>query len=164
MSKKGSKKQISSYEKGIKKILEKSDGFEWIIASYLVDTHDKFKSNVFPTTQVAKIVIDKLDKERTKFAVIHRIVREIFKNYEEEGLCEKLERGRSKKTKKIYKFTEYGFKVLKSKIINFNIENIKGTIPAEFEVNTRSREDMLMHYLQSMVDQFDDYVMDEDFD
>ena len=164
MGNQGGKKEISSYDKGINKILKKSQGFEWIIASYLVDTHDKFKSNVFPSTQVAKIVMDKLDKERTKFAVVHRIVREIMKKYQEEGLCERLERGRAKKTKKIYKFTDYGFKVLKSKIINFNIENIKGTIPDEYQVETRSREDMLMHYLQDMVDQFDDYVLDEDFE
>ncbi|MBD3350660.1 MAG: hypothetical protein GF364_04150 [Candidatus Lokiarchaeota archaeon] len=158
------KQNLSSYEKGIRKLLEKSEGFEWIIANYVIDTHNKFRSNVFPTTQIAKVVLNKLNKKKTKYAIIHKIVREIFNIYEEDEICERItsRSSKSKKTKKIYRITDYGFKVLKSKVIGFNIENIRGNIKQEFEPSSRSREDYVMDYVQDFIDEFDDYCADFD--
>lgn len=150
--------ELSSYEKGIQKLLENSDGFEWIIANYLIETYNKFKSTVFPTTQIAKVLMNKLNKKKSQFAIIHKIVRELMMKYEKEEICTKIEIKRnmeSKRTKTIYKFSEEGFKVLKSKIIGFNIKNIEGKISNEFEPATRPREDYIMDYVRNVLDELE---------
>ncbi|MCP4763904.1 MAG: hypothetical protein GY870_19185 [archaeon] len=157
-------KKKSSYEKGIIKLLQKREGFEWVISSYIVDTNTKFRSNVFPSTQIAKILLDKLGKKKTQFAVFHKIVREIFKIWNKEELCEYISKGTSsKKTKEIYKITDYGLTAIKAKIIGFNIQNIKGSISEEFEPHSSSREQLLKVYLDDVIDEMDNFD-DEDED
>lgn len=159
-----SDKKTSSYQKGIEKLLEKKEGFEWIIASYLINTHNKFKSNVFPTTQIAKIVMNKMGKKKTQYPILHKIVREIFKIWTDEEICEiaRQKRRESKKTKMIYRITDYGFTVLKTKVIEFSIQNIEGSISTEFEPSTRTREEILGDYLQDILDELDTFYDDDD--
>lgn len=158
--------ELSSYEKGIQKLLENSDGFEWIIVNYLIETYNKFKSTVFPTTQIAKVLMNKLNKKKSQFAIIHKIVREILMKYESQEICTKIEIKRnveSKRTKSVYQFSEEGFKILKSKIIEFNIKNIEGKISNEFEPTARSREDYIMDYVRKALDEVEG-LYDENLD
>lgn len=161
-------KKVSSYQKGINKLLKNKEIFEWIIANYMIDTHNKFKSNVFPTTQIAKVVMNKLGKKKTQFPILHKVVREIFSNYWlKEEICEVIDHSRStsKKTKTVYRITDHGFSVLKSRVIGFQIQQIEGTISTEFEPNIRSREQLLTDYLLDVLDKMDeDEFEDEDND
>jgi uncharacterized membrane-anchored protein YjiN (DUF445 family) len=152
------KKSVSSYEKGILKLLERREGFEWIIAEYVIDTNIKFKSNVFPTTQIAKIIMNKLAKKKTQYPILHKIVREIFKIWQKEDICETVSGGISnaKKTKRVYQISDYGISMLRSKIIGFNIQKIQGKITEEFEPTIRSRDDILRTYLNDLLDQLGD--------
>ncbi|MHA1819246.1 MAG: hypothetical protein ACTSU2_13390 [Promethearchaeota archaeon] len=159
-------KKVSSYQKGINRLMENRAGFEWIIANYLIDTRNKFKSEVFPTTQIAKIVVDKMGKKKTQYSIIHKVVREILNLWAQQGICELIDNTskNTKKTKRIYKFTPEGFSILKARVINFNIENIKGNISEDFEPKTRTREEILKDYLQTLLDEFEDAVYsDEDY-
>ncbi|MHA1338730.1 MAG: hypothetical protein ACTSRZ_19620 [Promethearchaeota archaeon] len=157
-------KKISSYEKGVKRLLENSDLFEWIIANYIIDTYNKFKSNVFPTTQIAKILLDKLNRKKTQYGIIHKVVREIFKIYEKEDICKKIKEGRrsaEKKTKIIYRITDYGIKILKSKLIGFNIKSIEGTLKEDIPIPTKTREEYLLEYIEDIFDEIDRETIDE---
>jgi len=146
--------KISSYEKGVKKLLENRDIFEWIISNYIVDIYTKFNSSIFPTTQIAKVLLNKLNRKKTQFGIIHKLVREIFKMYEEEEILEEIKEGRynPRKTKIVYRVNEEGIKILKSKIMGFNIKSIEGKISEEIEYPTKTREQYLLDYIANIFD------------
>jgi hypothetical protein len=58
---------ISSYQKGIENLLDQNrEEFENIIAEYIIGVHNKYFSNMFPSTQICKVLLDRLDKKKSK--------------------------------------------------------------------------------------------------
>ena len=55
MSQKKTKPKISSYQKGINKLLEEKGKFEYLIIEYVLSVNSKYNSSMFPTPQIAKI-------------------------------------------------------------------------------------------------------------
>ncbi len=124
------KKRKSSLELGIiKKLKEEEKIIEWIIAEYVVGVNSKWHSYDFPSSQLAKLVLKILNKPNTKFSITHRLVKDILKKWEKNGICKfiiatKYAHCRGK-TKKIYRFTDEGLKKIKELIIEMIINSIR---------------------------------------
>ncbi|TFF87133.1 MAG: hypothetical protein EU550_03890 [Promethearchaeota archaeon] len=141
--------EASSYQKGITNLLEKhEEDFENIIAEYILDVHNKYYSNTFPSTQICKILIDKLDKKRSKFSIFHKITRNILNKWVDKDLCEIISKKKGHSVKTIVKFEKEGINRLKQKIIDMSIkkieEGIKNNIISIDSLKTREKilEDM----------------------
>jgi len=136
--------ELSSYQKGIKNLLERhEEDFESIIAEYILEVHNKYYSNTFPSTQICKILIDKMEKKKSKFSIFHKIVRKILNKWVDKDLCEIISEKSGHSIKTIVKFEEEGLKRLKQKIIEFSIkkieEGIKNNIISVETLKTRKR-------------------------
>lgn len=120
---------ISSYQKGIKNLLEKhEEDFEQIIAEYILEVHNKYYSNTFPSTQICKILIDKLEKQATKFSIFHKIVRNILNKWKDKDICEIVSQKKGHSIKTIVKFDDEGINRLKQKLIELSIKKIEDGI------------------------------------
>ena len=118
-------KEQSSYQKGIQNLLQKhEEEFENIIAEYIIEVHNKYYSNTFPSTQICKILIDKLEKKHTKFSIFHKVVRKILKNWVDKDLCQVVSKRKGHSVKTVVKFEKDGIHRLKQKIIDFSIKAI----------------------------------------
>lgn len=150
----------SSYSRGIENLLKNSRKFENIMMEYIIRTNSRYFSNVFPSTQLAKVVLDKLDEKKTKFPIIHKIIREILKQWEKNNLCihvttTKYSKSRTK-TKEVYRFHQGGLNELKKEIISASIERIeegmdKTEIPTD---SLKTREDILEGFQTEIEDFF----------
>ncbi|MHA1679696.1 MAG: hypothetical protein ACTSUE_01730 [Promethearchaeota archaeon] len=119
--------KISSYQKGINNLLTEMEKFEALIWTYVLRVNSNFYSKEFPTTQIAKIILTKLNLEKTRFPIFHKVIRIILSNWEKQGVCELLPKGNSsnsKKKKEVYRFKEEGLEKIKAKFIDKCIENI----------------------------------------
>ena len=60
----------SSYQKGINRLLEQKAMFEHLIIEYLLMVNSKYRSNMFPTPQIAKIFLEKLKMEKNSISYL----------------------------------------------------------------------------------------------
>jgi len=121
-----SKDSVSSYQKGIANLLEKHEQeFENIIAEYILEVHNKYYSNTFPSTQICKILIDKLDKKQSKFSIFHKIVRKILDSWVDKDICKIVSKRKGHQLKTVVKFDKEGLRRLKHTIIDFSIKTIE---------------------------------------
>jgi len=156
----------SSYDKGVdEKLLAYSKEFEDIILEYICRVNAKFYSNTFPSTQLAKIIMNRLQAKKTSFPIIHRVVREILKKWAEKEVCEhvrttKYSKSRNK-TKEIYKFPDLGLAELKKRLINSSIELIEKEDPSKFCADNvmKTREEIIEGF-QREIEEFFDFVED----
>jgi hypothetical protein len=163
-------KEKSSFLKGIDKLLENSAIFEREIVDYILSVNSKFHSNTFPTTQLAKILMNKLKFKQTQYPIIHKVIREIFKKWEDQDLCKYIstsKAGRNRRTKDIYKFTEEQINVLKAKRIDTSIAEISDeTLDPKKDIQQMlSRDEILKkieEQVESLVSEMDDEDLDED--
>ncbi len=157
----------SSYDKGVEKMLAYSKDFEDIILEYICRVNAKFYSNVFPSTQLAKIIMNKLQAKKTSFPIIHKIVREILKRWEEKEVCEhvrttKYSKSRSK-TKEIYKFPDVGLAELKKRVISSSIDLIEKEDPSKFvEGNVMKTREEILDGFQREIEEFFDFMEEGD--
>ena len=86
---------------------------ETLMKEQISDTNFKYKSDVFTSSSLAKLILKALNFPKTKFRIIHKIVRDIFKEWEEKSYCTHIETthyAHCKKTKMIIQFSEHGFR------------------------------------------------------
>ncbi len=79
---------------------------------YISSTNFMFNSTVFPSSSITKVVLQELKEPKTRFRIIHRIVRTILKKWETLSYCNHIETthyAHCKKTKMIVQFNNYGF-------------------------------------------------------
>jgi len=98
---------------------------EDIIQDYIVQVHQKWHSNVFPSSQLAKVALRALNKPRSYYRNFHMMVKQILKKWEKQNICQNIESSieASQKNKKIfYKFPD-------NTIRQFQIEQV---IPLPF--------------------------------
>jgi hypothetical protein len=127
---------VSSYQKGINRLLEHKSNFETLIIDYLLAVNSKYRSNMFPTPQIAKILLEKLKMKKTQFPILHKIVRTLLADWEKQGLCEYVtttKSGRNRRTKFIYRFTPDNFQYLKGRYISSSIDAIEQHPPEHEE-------------------------------
>lgn len=170
-------KEKSSYLKGIDRLLENSDMFEREIIDYILSVNSKFHSNTFPTTQLAKILLEQLKFKQTQYPIIHKVIREIFKKWADEDICTYVstaKAGRNRRTKDIYKFNEDQIKILKGKLIESSIEDIQDdSVDPKKEIQQmKTREEILRRFhehadniISEILDgDFEDFDLDDNFD
>lgn len=143
-------KELSSYQKGIKNLLEAhEEEFEQIIAEYIIEVNNKYYSNTFPSTQICKILIDKLEKKRSKFSIFHKIVRKILNNWVDKDFCEVVTKKKGTTVKTIVKFEDLGLNRLKQKIIDFSIKTIEeGMTKDVISVDTLKTRERILEDLE----------------
>ncbi len=141
-----SEQNQSSYQKGIANLLEKHEQeFENIIAEYILEVHNKYYSNTFPSTQICKILINKLDKKQSKFSIFHKIVRKILDSWVDKDICKIVSKRKGHQLKTVVKFDEDGINRLKRTIIDFSIKTIEDGIKNQILSidSLKKREDIL---------------------
>lgn len=121
--------RLSSFEKGIKRRLSKERLIiEWLMGDYIIGVNSKWHSDNFPSTQLTKVVLNITRRSRREFSSTHRLIREILKDWEKQGLCEYItttKYAHCRKTKMIYHFPSTGLKKIKEMIIDRHIDFIK---------------------------------------
>ncbi|MFX1297782.1 MAG: hypothetical protein ACFFD2_23415 [Promethearchaeota archaeon] len=93
-----------------KELIEK---VESLMKDYISDTNFKWSSDVFTSSSLAKMILKTLGEPKTRFRIIHKIVRDIFKEWEEKSYCKHIETthyAHCKKTKMVIQFSETGFR------------------------------------------------------
>jgi hypothetical protein len=121
--------KLGSFEKGIKRRLGKERPIiEWLIGEYIIGVNSKWHSDNFPSTQLAKVIINITGKNKGDFSSTHRLIREILKEWEQKGYCEYVtttKYAHCKKTKMIFYFPAGGLQKIKAMIIDKHIDLIK---------------------------------------
>ena len=112
--------------------------FEHLIIEYLLMVNSKYRSNMFPTPQIAKILLEKLKMKKTQFPILHKIIRTILSEWESQGICEYVtttKSGRNRRTKYVYKFNPDNIEFLKGRFITSSINEIEtGILNDESEI------------------------------
>jgi hypothetical protein len=133
----GEEKQLSSFEKGIKRRLGREKQLiEWIIGKYIIGVNSKWNSDNFPSTQLAKVVLNITGQSKRDFASIHRLVREILTEWEEKSFCQYVtttKYAHCRKTKMVYYFHPDGLKKLKGILIDQHLNIFKTWEDGEWE-------------------------------
>ncbi|MFX0103718.1 MAG: hypothetical protein ACFFCS_29420 [Candidatus Hodarchaeota archaeon] len=138
---------LSSYEKGINNLLNNTEMFEALIWAYVLRVNSNFYSKEFPSTQIAKIILSKLDIRKSKFPIFHKVIRIILNRWQDKGICTLVSNSStstSRKTKEIYRFNEDGINKMKAKFIDKCIEDIEknGTLEKDSQV-LRTRDKII---------------------
>nr|MDO8119432.1 hypothetical protein [Candidatus Sigynarchaeota archaeon] len=127
MNEQGEDDSLSSYQKGINNLLHDMEKFEALIWAYVLKVNSNFHSREFPSTQIAKIIVDQLGLEKTKFPLFHKVIRVILDLWTRQGICSLVTQPKgasAKKTKEIYRFNEGGIERIKAKFIEKSIDDI----------------------------------------
>ncbi len=123
------KAPLSSFEKGIRKRLSREkQAIEWIIGKYIVGVNSRWNSDNFPSTQLAKVVLNITGQSKSDFSSMHRLIREILMNWEKEKICDYVtttKYAHCRKTKMIYYFPPEGLKKIKAMLIDRHLDLIK---------------------------------------
>ncbi len=88
------------------------NNIESLMKDYISDTNLKWNSDVFTSSSTTKVMMKKLGAPKTQFRIIHKIVRDILKDWEQKAYCDHIETthyAHCKKTKMIFQFNKYGF-------------------------------------------------------
>ncbi|MEX2682873.1 MAG: hypothetical protein Q6373_014885 [Candidatus Sigynarchaeota archaeon] len=142
--------ELSSYEKGINNLLNDIRKYEALIWAYVLRVNSKFHSNEFPSTQITKIIMDKLNLEKTKFSLFHKVIRIILTRWEEKGICELVSNTRTssaRKTKEIYRFNDEGLEKIKAQFIDKCIEDIVKEVNIEKDLQVLKTRDRIIEDL-----------------
>ncbi|MHA1311159.1 MAG: hypothetical protein ACTSWR_03315 [Candidatus Helarchaeota archaeon] len=123
--------KLCSFEKGIfNKLKDNKDILSILMAEFIVKNNSKWNSNDFPSSQITKVILKLLISDNITFPVMHRIIKEILKEWESQKICDYLQTtkyGHCRKTKEIYRFSSEGINKLKEFIIYNNIKIIKNS-------------------------------------
>jgi hypothetical protein len=142
--------ELSSYEKGINNLLNDIKKYEALIWAYVLRVNSNFHSNEFPSTQITKIIMDKLGLEKTKFSLFHKVIRIILNRWKEKGICELVSNARTsgtRKTKEIYRFNDDGLEKIKAQFIDRCIEDIVKDVDVEKDLQVLKTRDKIIEDL-----------------
>jgi len=157
-----SHKKLSSYNKGIQNLLKNEELFDEIICEYVVRVNAKYYSTIFPSSQIAKIIMDKMDKEKTKFPIIHKVVREILNKWVDRDICKFVSEKRKHKIKTVVEFDQEGLNKLKRKILDFSIDKInEGIKDLEIEVDSLKTRGDIFKEMELEIQDFFNFMEEE---
>jgi len=95
--------------RGRKRQIRINPKVEEIIQDYIIEVNQKWSSNVFPSTQLAKVALRKLKKQKSYYRTYHMMVKQILKKWEKQNICQNIESdlAPTQKSKKLfYKFPD----------------------------------------------------------
>jgi hypothetical protein len=125
-----------------------------IMYDYIIRINSRYRANEFTSSQLAKKIVTTMEVEKTRFPIIHRLVKEILTTWEDQGLCTHISRtkySRCRKTKDTYRFSSQGIKEIKKQTIE---ETIRGIGEGELKESPimRSRETIIKDRLDALLD------------
>ncbi len=162
-------KKKSSFDTGISRKLEKNyELLEWLMGEYIVSVNSKWSSNDFPSSNLAKMILKLLKKEKTNFSVFHRLVKEVLMRWEKENICNYItttKYAHSRKTKMIFRFNTEGINKLKEKIMEYTVILLERNDELFMEI---IRDQQTMKTRQKIIDlilmDMENTISDIDFD
>ena len=86
---------------------------EEIIQDYIISVNQKWKSNVFPSSQLTKIAVKSLGIPKSYYRIYHQMIKQILKKWEKQNICMFVdtEVSASQKVKRIcYQFSDNSIK------------------------------------------------------
>jgi hypothetical protein len=128
--------------------------FKAVIIEYITRVHSRYRGNEFTSSQLAKTVMTKMDLERTRFPIVHRIVKKILRTWETQGLCTHTTRtkySRCRKTKDTYRFNIKGLAEIKKQAIEEIIQTIENRETSDSSI-MRTRESIIRDKLEQLLD------------
>jgi len=128
--------------------------FAAIIVDYVTRINSRYRGNEFTSSQLAKNIMTTTELEKTRFPIVHRIVREILRKWEEQALCTHIARtkySRCRRTKDTYRFNERGLNEIKKRAIDETIETIKKSELRSTPI-MRTRELIIKDKLEELLD------------
>lgn len=150
---KNNSSELCSFEKGIfNKLNENEQVISILMAKYIVGNNSKWHSNDFPSSQIAKTILNLFKTDEISFPVMHRIVKEILKTWEDENLCNYIRTtkyGHCRKTKDIYRFNDESINKLKEILIHHNINIIKD--PTKNKIKEPEKKKDIMKSRKSII-------------
>lgn len=115
--------------------------FRSTIVEYITRVNSKYRANEFTSSQLAKTIMTTAQIGKTGFPIVHRIVKDFLRTWDEQGLCTHVsltKYSRCRKTKDTYRFTEKGLKEIKRQAIVETINTIdKGDLSVMSIMRTR---------------------------
>jgi DNA-binding PadR family transcriptional regulator len=128
--------------------------FRAILIEYITKVNSRYRGNEFTSSQLAKTVMTAMETENTRFPIIHRIVKEILRTWEKQGLCTHVTRtkySRCRKTKDTYRFNSKGLKEIKKQAIEQMIETIEREELKAVPI-MRTRQSIILDRLERLID------------
>jgi hypothetical protein len=128
--------------------------FKSIIARYITRVNSRYRGNEFTSSQLAKTVITTAEIEKTRFPIIHRLVKEILNTWEQQDLCAQISRtkySRCRKTKDTYRFTTQGIREIRKEAIDGTIRRINEGELEESPIMKR-RQEIIKDKIEELVD------------
>jgi hypothetical protein len=101
-----------------------------VMVDYIIKTNSWYHANEFTSSQLAKKVIAETEMGKTKFPIIHHLIKETLKEWEEQGFCTHISRtkySRCRKTKDTYRFKTRGILEIKKRAIDETIRTINNS-------------------------------------
>ncbi len=143
-------KQVKNKESAYETVVPETKA---IIFDYIIKVNSRYRANEFTSSQLAKRVITTTEVEKTRFPIVHRVVKETLREWEEQGLCTHIsctKYSRCRKTKDTYRFKTQGIKEIKKQAIEETIKTIgKGELNGSPIM--RSREMIIKDRLEELV-------------
>ena len=117
---------VTENKKSAQELLIKE--FTAIMVEYITKVSSRSRGTEFTSSQLAKTILASAEMERTRFPIVHGIVKDILGTWEEQELCDHIattKYSRCRKTKDIYRFGMKGLKEIKKRAIEGTIETIE---------------------------------------
>jgi hypothetical protein len=127
--------------------------FRTIVLEYIAKVNSKYRANEFTSSQLAKNILTTTEMGKTRFPIVHRIVKDILRTWEEQGLCTHISRtkySRCRKTKDTYRFRTQGIKEIKKQAIEETIRTINEGELKESPI-MRTRETIVRDKLEELL-------------
>jgi DNA-binding PadR family transcriptional regulator len=105
-----------------------------IMFDYIIKVNSRYRANEFTSSQLTKMVMTSCKIEKTRFSLIHRLVKETLKEWQEQGLCTHVsctKYSRCRKTKDTYRIKPQGIEEFKKRAIEETIRTINEGKPNE---------------------------------
>lgn len=62
-----------------------------IIQDYIIEVYQKWNSNVFPSSQLTKVVLARLEKPKSYYRIYHQMIKQILRKWEKQEICSYVE-------------------------------------------------------------------------
>jgi hypothetical protein len=133
---------------------------------YITKVNSKYRANEFTSSQLAKTAMTMAQIGKTGFPIVHRIVKDVLRTWEEEGLCTHVsltKYSRCRKTKDTYRFNLKGLKEIKKKAIEETIETIERNEIRATPI-MKTRESLIKDKLEELLDSMAAALLKEETD
>jgi hypothetical protein len=124
-----------------------------IMFEYILKVNSRYRANEFTSSQLTKRIMTTMEVEKTRFPILHHLVKETLRTWEDQGLCTHIsctKYSRCRKTKDTYRFSARGIREIKKQTIEETIKTIGEGELSESPI-MRSRETIIRDRLEELL-------------